>query len=385
VLISAAISSPEHLGLSEPPDADRLDYSALIAHDWLVSYGGSERVLRELRRLVPNSRLITTVNGDTALPVELKHSETTFLQRVPGAAGHYRWLLPLMPMAWRLADTATDVDVVISSSHSCAKAIRVAPGIPHVCYCHTPMRYAWEFGSERTRVVRPMRPLAAALMTGFRRWDRRTAQRVDHFVANSSAVAARIRRCYGREAAVIHPPVRTHFFTPGDERGDFFLYVGRMVGYKRADVVIEAFEGRPERLVVVGVDERLRLRLSRRASNIHFLPFVSDEHLRSLYRQARALVFVAEEDFGIAMAEAQACGTPVIALARGGALDIVIDRETGRLVKKQTSTAIREALNSFRDDDFNPTHIAHSAGRFSVSSFRYAFAELLRSAVGAPR
>jgi glycosyltransferase involved in cell wall biosynthesis len=363
-----------------PPSVARLRVA--VAHDWLVRYAGSERVVAELLALLPQSTLLTTVLNADALPRELRAAETSFLQRLPRATSHHEWLLPLMPLAWRARRPLDDVDVVVSSSHACAKAVRVAAGVPHVSYCHTPMRYAWDYAAERERFPKPVRLPAAALMAGFRRWDRSAASRVTQFVANSNAVAARIRRFYGRDSVVVHPPVRTDFFTPGGHREDFFLYVGRLVAYKNAELVVRAFAELPhERLVVVGrghLEARLRALAT---PNVEFVPSVDDYELRALYRSARALVYPADEDFGIVMAEAQACGTPVVALAAGGALDIVVDGETGVLLREPTPRALRAALREVKRLDPKRSLVAASAARFSAASFRSAFADVLEAVV----
>jgi glycosyltransferase involved in cell wall biosynthesis len=354
-----------------------------VAHDWLVSYAGSERVVEELLRAFPEARLLTTVVEADRLPPALRRAEPSFLQHVPGATSHHEWLLPAMPLAWAARSPIDGVDAVVSSSHACAKAVRVASGIPHLCYCHTPMRYAWDFASERERFPRPIRPVARAMMGGFRHWDRRTAARVDVFVANSTAVADRIARCYGREAEVVHPPVRTDLFTPGGERTGTFLYVGRLVGYKRPDLVVDAFAGLEERLIVVGtgrLEEPLRARAS---PNVTFLGEVEEATLIGLYRSARALVFPAVEDFGIAMAEAQACGTPVIALNQGGARDIVADGVTGWLLEAPTVAAVRQAVLLAAREELDPTEIRRRAERFAAPRFRQEMVDALTAMVDA--
>jgi glycosyltransferase involved in cell wall biosynthesis len=341
----------------------------VIAHDWLMSYAGSERCVEQMLEAFPGARVLTTLIEPSALPPALRVAEPSFLQRVPGARQHHEWFLPLMPLAWRVADLPNELDLLISSSHACAKAVD-SSGAPHLCYCHTPMRYAWDFDAERKRFPAPVRPVARAGMAWFRSWDRRTAGRVDRFVANSRAVAERIRRFYGRTAEVIHPPVRTDYFTPGDERGDEFLYVGRLVSYKLADVVVDAFAELPYRLLVVGeghLGERLRARAT---PNVTFLGEVSAERLRELYRTARALVFPAEEDFGIAMAEAQACGTPVIAFAGGGGLDIVEPGVTGWFVERQDRAAVSKAVREAADVTLDSAEIRRRAERFSTGRFR---------------
>jgi len=341
-----------------------------VAHEWLVRYAGSERVVDELLAAFPDAQLLTTMLEPAAVPPRLRSATPSLLQRIPGATRHHEWFLPLMPLAWRLRRPIADVEAVVSSSHACAKAVRVGTGIPHLCYCHTPMRYAWDFESEQSRFPHAIRPAARLGMAWFREWDRRSAGNVDVFVANSTAVRERINSVYGRPAKVIHPPVRTERFTPGGQRGEAFLYVGRLVPYKRADLVVEAFAGLEQRLVVVG-EGQLGPRLKARAtSNVTFLGDVEEERLIELYRAARALVFPAEEDFGIAMAEAQACGTPVIGLDRGGARDIVEDGVTGWLVDAPTVEGVREAVRRAAQEELDPAEIRRRAERFSSDRFR---------------
>jgi glycosyltransferase involved in cell wall biosynthesis len=341
-----------------------------IAHDWMVSYAGSERCVEEMLETFSVTRLLTTVLDRSALPPALGRASPSVLQRLPGAKTHHEWLLPLMPLAWALRRPIDDVDVVISSSHACAKAVRHRPGLPHLCYCHTPMRYAWDFEAEKERFPLPVRPLARAGMAAFRRWDRRSARTVTRFVANSRAVADRIRSFYGRSAEVIHPPVRTDFYTPGGEREDGFLYVGRLVGYKRPDLVVGACAGLDHRLTVVGNGQMKQELEARATPNVRFLGAVGDLELRDLYRRARALVFPVDEDFGIVMAEAQACGTPVIALAQGGALDIVRPGVTGWLLRTQSVEELRNAVLRAASEELDPDAIRIGAERFSAPRFR---------------
>jgi glycosyltransferase involved in cell wall biosynthesis len=356
-----------------------------VAHEWLVRYAGSERVVSELLAAFPGSRLLTTMVAPDSVPEELAGAEPSFLQRVPGATRRHEWLVPVMPLAWRLRAPVDDADVVVSSSHACAKGVRVGAGIPHVCYCHTPMRYAWDFDAESGRFPAAIRPFARAGMAWFRHWDRATAARVDHFVANSRAVAERIRRFYGREAEVIHPPVETDFFTPGGERGDYFLFVGRLVSYKRPDLVVEAFRGLDARLLVVG-DGHLRKQLAERApANVEFLDEQSEESIRGLFRGARALIHPSDEDFGIVMAEAQACGTPVIALGRGGAVDIVRNGETGWLLDRQDVGELRQAVKRAARGDLDAKLIRASAERFGKQRFRAEMQSVVHAVVDEPR
>jgi glycosyltransferase involved in cell wall biosynthesis len=355
-----------------------------VAHEWLVRYAGSERVVAELLEAFPGSRLLTTVAEPDALPVELRSAEPSVLQRIPGATRHHEWLLPLMPLSWRIREPVDGVDAVVSSSHACAKAVRVGDGVTHVCYCHTPMRYAWDFAAEAGRFAAPIRPAARAGMAWFRRWDRASAKDIDRFVANSTAVADRIRRFYGRDAEVVHPPVRTEFFTPGGEREDWFLYVGRLVSYKRPELVVDAFRGLDARLRVVG-DGHLRERLERDAPpNVEFLGEQGEEELRDLYRRAQAFVYPADEDFGIVMAEVQACGTPVIGLRRGGAVDIVRDGETGWLVERQDVAELQGAIRRAAVEDLDPVAIRSNAERFAPDRFREQMRRVVAEAVDGP-
>ncbi len=356
-----------------------------VAHDWLVTYAGSERVVEQILQAYPDARLLTALVEPDRLPPSLRRAEPSFLQHVPAATRHHEWLLPVMPLAWALREPLGDVDAVVSSSHACAKAVRFAPGVPHLCYCHTPMRYAWDFESEKRRFPVATRPPARLLMAWFRRWDRATAERVDMFVANSTAVADRIARSYGRRSQVIHPPVDTDRFTPGGEREDAFLYVGRLAGYKQPELVVEAFAGLEDRLVVVGEGPLLPYLRKRATANVSFLGHVDEEALVRLYRSARALVFPAEEDFGIAMAEAQACGTPVIALDRGGARDIVDAGETGWLLDAPTAEQVRAAVRLAAAVELDPVEIHRRAQRFAARRFREEIGAALEALVEASR
>jgi len=348
-----------------------------IAHDWLMQFAGSERCVSELLKLFPRARLLTTLMRPEGLPPELRVASPSFLQHVPGAVDHHEWMLPAMPLAWRLRRLPPDLDLVVSSSHACAKAIRTAEGIPHLCYCHTPMRYAWAFDDERERFPAPLRGAARVGMSAFRRWDRAAAANVTLFVANSSAVAGRIDRAYSRSARVVYPPVDTDFYCPAPRERSHFVYVGRLTGYKRPEVVVRAFAGLPYRLTVVG-DGPLRGRLEELATpNVSFRGAVPRGDLRELYRTSTAMVFPVNEDFGIAMAEAQACGTPVIGLAEGGALDIVEPGRTGWLIERQGVDEVRAALRRAADEMLDPAYIAERAQRFSAARFRHEIAEIV--------
>ena len=349
-----------------------------IAHEPLVRYAGSERCVDELLVAFPGAEVLTTVVDPSAVPARLRGARPSALQHIPGATSHHEWLLPLMPLAWRMMAPPSGVDAVVSSSHACAKAVPVENGTPHLCYCHTPMRYAWDFGAERERFPRGSRTAARGLMAWFRRWDRATAARVTRFVANSRAVASRIEHHYGRRAQVVPPPVRTDFFTPGGERGEGFLYVGRLTGYKRPDLVVEAFRGLPYRLTVVGKGAMAPALRARATPNVEFIDEVGDEELRELYRSARAMLYPVDEDFGIVMAEAQACGTPVISIDAGGALDIVENGVTGWLMRGRGIRDLQMAVSHAAREDLDAREIRTRAERFSSEAYRSA----LRDEVG---
>lgn len=367
--------------MEQPEVAPGRTLEVALAHDWLVRYAGSERVLEQILVEFPRSRVLTTVSKDENLPPSLQGAEASVLDRLPGARDHHEWFLPLMPLAWRLRPELDDVDVVIASSHACANAVRVADRVPLVSYCHTPMRYAWDFGAEAERFPPAVRQVARRGMAVFRWWDRKTAQRVTRFVANSGSVARRIGRFYGRAATVVHPPVRTDYFTPGGERGDRFLYVGRLTGYKRPELVVEAFRELPYPLDVVG-DGPLRRTLEAGApSHVRFHGTVNDEALLELYRTATALVYPVDEDFGIAMAEAQACGTPVIGLAAGGAIDIVEPEVTGWLLRRPRTSDVRDAVRRAASASLSSDAIRARALRFSEARFRAELRQLVEEVV----
>ena len=360
----------------DPPATATQNARVTIAHDWLCTYAGAERCVEEIVSVFPRARILTTVMDPSYIPAELRNARPSFLQLIPGATRHYPWLLPLMPMAWQRRKDVGEVDLVVSSSSACAIAVPVPQGVPHLCYCHYPLRYAWNFDGEKARLPGPLRPAASYWMSYLRRWDRARADGVTRFLAPSTMIANRIARYYGRHAAVVPPPVRTDLFTPGGERGEDFLFVGRLVPYKRADLAIQAFEGLPHRLIIAGggTDER-RLR-AMAGPNVTFLGEIHDPaRLRELYRSARALVHPAEEGFGINMAEAQACGTPVITLANGGGADIVEHGVTGWVLKHPEIRELRAAIELAAATALDPEDLRRSAERFSPEAFRRSIFE----------
>ncbi len=295
---------------------------------------------------------------------------------------HWRWLLPLMAGWWRRCDLS-GYDLVLTSSHAVVNAVRRRPGGMTISYCSTPMRYAWLWRSESRRFpiwMRPLWPVIAALL---RRADRRRSRNVDCFVANSREVASRIAQFYGRESAVVPPPVDVSFFTPDPSvpKEPFFLYAGRLVAYKRADIAVRAAEQAGVELVVAGGGPELRKLRRAAGSRVTFIVDPDDAELRELYRRARALVFPGVEDFGIVMAEAQACGTPVVAYQSGGALDIVEDGVTGVLYEDSSLTGLTGALASFDATRFDPSVIRRQAERFSQDKFDASMRSVIAEAL----
>lgn len=343
-----------------------------VVHDWLNGMRGGEKVLEELLPLLPDPTIFTLfhVPGAVSPEIERYPIRASFLDRLPFARGRYRQLLPLFPRAVESFDLS-GFDLVVSSSHCVAKGAVAPEGVPHLCYCHTPVRYAYDqfdvyFPRERTRLW----ALKKAQIGRLREWDQATAGRPTRYLANSSAVAERIRRHYGRPASVVPPPVDVEFFTGSERpRSEFLLAVGSLVPYKRYDAAIEAARrlGRP--LVLVGKgpeEERLR---ALAPPSVRFLEDLDREALRELYRTCHAFVQPGEEDFGISLVEALACGAPVAALARGGALDTVVERVNGAFAAAPTGESLAEAIGRLGESRLGYTEIRATALPFSRERF----------------
>jgi glycosyltransferase involved in cell wall biosynthesis len=362
-----------------------------LVHDWLTGMRGGEKVLDALCELFPAAPLYTLVRvpGSVSARIEARPIHTSFVQRLPRPGRFYRHYLPLYPLAVELFDFS-EYDLVISSSHCAVKSVKVPRQAVHVCYCHSPMRYAWDqfdayFGPAQVGELasRLMRPVMAQLA----RWDRATAGRVDRFLANSQYVAGRIGRYYNRRSTIVYPPVDTDFFTPesrSSSRG--VLIVSALVPYKRLDVAIEACRRLSAPLTIVGTGpEELRLR-ALAGPDVRFLGWQSDEQIRALYRASTATLLPGTEDFGIVPVESQACGTPVVALNDGGARETVIDRSTGVLVDQPTADAFADGLNRLLGTPMDPATARANALRFSrqqfMASFRQAVDEAVREKKG---
>jgi glycosyltransferase involved in cell wall biosynthesis len=355
-----------------------------LVHDWLTGTRGGEKVLLELVRLFPDATLFTLFRFPGTVPGEIEALpiRTTFVQRLVSPGRDYRKLLPLFFAAAETWDL-TGFDVVLSSSHCVAKNARKASGAVHVCYCHAPVRYLHDQFEEYLRGrSRPFRTAASLLRAPLRRRDVAVAPRVDAFLANSENVRERIGRLYGREADVVFPPVDTEFYRPGpprERRG--LLIVSAFAPYKRLDDAVEAANRLRLPLTVAGSGPE-RARLERSAGEtVRLVGTPSDEALRELYRSAEALLMPGEEDFGIVPVEAQACGTPVIALGRGGARETVVDGRTGVLYPHPGPDGLAAAIDRFRALRFNGEEIVRNAARFSRGRFRLRLGEALDAAL----
>lgn len=350
-----------------------------IVHDWLTGMRGGEKVLDAICELYPEAPVYTLVHdrGSVSESLERRTIRPSLVQRLPAAGRVYRNYLPLFPFTVETFDL-DGYELVISSSHCAVKSV-LTGGATHLCYCHSPMRYAWDqfqayFGPDQVGPVRSalLRPVLAALA----RWDAGTAGRVDRFLANSQYVAGRIRRYYNREAAVVYPPVDTEYYRPPDDgrpRDGGFLVVSALVPYKRVDLAIEACRRVGAPLTVVGRGpEEARLRAAA-GPDARFVGWRTDEEVRELYGRAAAVLLPGVEDFGMVPVEAQACGAPVVALAEGGALETVIDGVTGILVPEATPDAFAAGLERVRRTTFDPAVVRANAERFSRQRFMTEF------------
>lgn len=359
-----------------------------IVHDWLTGMRGGEKVLEAICEIYPQATIFTLVRvrGSVSRTIEARPIRTSAVQWLPSAGRHYRQYLPLFPAVVEWFDL-DEYDIVISSSHCAVKSVVPAGRAVHVCYCHSPMRYAWDqfevyFGPNQVGTVRNR--LLKPIMTRLARWDRATAGRVNSFVANSQYVAARIRRYYNRGSTVVYPPVDTEFYRPADNPRPIdpcFLVVSALVPYKRVDVAIDACREARVPLRVVGIGPEMA-RLRRAAGpDVEFLGWRSDEEIRELYQRSTAVLLPGVEDFGIVPVEAQACGSPVIATAVGGARETVVDGETGLLVGDASSAAFAEAVARASRTSFDPAAIRRHALHFSRNRFINEFRAAIDDAV----
>ena len=357
-----------------------------IVHDWLVTYAGAERALEQILALYPDADLYSLVDfipDDQRAFLLDKKATTSFIQSLPFAQKKYRNYLPLMPLAIERFDLS-GYDLVISSSHAVAKGVLTHAGQQHVCYCYTPMRYAWDLQhqylkeSGLDRGLKGM--LAKTVLRYLRQWDRKTANRVGHYIAISRYIAERIKKAYNREATVIYPPVDVAAFVPGPNKEDFYLTASRMVPYKKMDLIVEAFSLMPDRkLVVIGEGPDFRKVKAKAGGNVELLGYQPPSVMRDYLQRARAFVYAAEEDFGIVTVEAQACGTPVIAFGKGGSLETVIETKTGIFFPEQSVESLINAIREFDkvSGGFDTIAIRKNAEKFGAERFKKEFKDFI--------
>jgi len=353
-----------------------------IVHDWLVGYAGGERVLEQLLEIWPQADIFTTIDtlqGEQRHFLHGKKTTSTFIQKLPGAAKRYRSYLLLMPLAIEQFDLSK-YDLILSSSHAVAKGVITGPDQLHICYIHSPIRYAWDFQHQYLQEAGLTKGLkswvARWMLHKIRMWDVRTANGVDAFVANSKFISRRVQKVYRRESVVIHPPIDVDRFTLRSDKEDFYLAASRMVPYKKMALIVKAFAQMPDkRLVVIGDGPEADRVRAVAASNVELLGYQPVEVLVDYMQRARAFVFAAEEDFGMMPLEAQSCGTPVIAYGKGGSLETVVaagEAPTGVFFQAQSVASIIGAVKSFENnaDKYLPQSCRSHAEKFSPDRFR---------------
>lgn len=360
-----------------------------IVHDWLVNYGGAERVVEQMLLLYPDADIYTLVYDEKKMgkifPKEKVH--TSSLQKIPMAEKLYTKFLSLMPKAFEEFDL-TGYDLVIASSSCCAKGVITSPTTPFIAYIHSPMRYAWDLYYDYLKNSgRLTKFFMKRWIPDIRKWDYISSQRIDTLVANSSYIARRIKKFWNRDAAVVYPPVDTDRLSVSDEAaGDYFVVFSRFVPYKRIDLAISACARLNKKLIVIGSGSQEKelklLAASCKNADIKFTGRISDSEVKAYLQKCRALIFCAEEDFGIIPVEAQACGRPIIAFGKGGALETVVNEKTGVFFEEQSVESLVKAIEKFekldKENTFNPKKIREHAEKFSAENFRKNLSEQIR-------
>lgn len=354
-----------------------------IVCDWLVTLGGAEKVLGEMLQCFPSADLFTVIDfldNDKRDFLLNKTATTSFIQTLPFAKKKYRSYLPLMPIAIEQLNLSS-YDLILSSSHAVAKGVITGPHQLHISYVHSPMRYIWDLQHQYLRESGLDKKFsgyfARYFMHKLRLWDTRSANGVDHFIANSHYIARRIMKTYRREAEVIYPPVDTSQFIPSQNKEEFYLTASRFVPYKRIDLIVECFQSMPDKkLIVIGDGPEMKKIKAKAGPNVALLGFQQNDVLIDYLQRAKAFIFAAEEDFGIIPLEAQACGTPVIAYGKGGALETVRSlnhpKPTGLFFPEQTVKALCETVQQFEADPtpFTASHCIENASQFNPQRFR---------------
>ncbi|WP_115719131.1 glycosyltransferase family 4 protein [Gallaecimonas mangrovi] len=359
-----------------------------IVHDWFVSVGGAEKVLAKMLDIYPEADVFSVVDffdDDTRQKlIKGKLSNTTFIQRFPFAKKMYRSYLPFMPLAVEQLDLSS-YDLVISSSHAVAKGVITSPNQLHICYCHSPIRYAWDLQEQYLResgLQSGLKSLLARIMLfKIRGWDYRTSNGVDFFISNSDYIGKRIWKIYRRKSHTIYPNVAVDEFDLISKKDDFYFTASRLVPYKKIDLIVRAFSNMPDKkLVVIGDGPQLEKVKAAASPNVTIMGYQSFDILKDYMQRARAFVFAAEEDFGIIPVEAQACGTPVIAFGKGGTLETVLNGKTGVFFEEQTENSIINAVMEFENNFvFEPSFIRQHAEKFSADIFKEKFREFVQA------
>lgn len=355
--------------------------------DWLIDLAGSEQVLKYMMQIF-DGEIFTLVCDRKKLQnsfFEDKNITTSFIQKLPFAKKKYQNYLAFFPLAIEQFNLS-NYDTIISSSHAVAKGVLTKSNQLHICYCHTPIRYAWDMYHEylnTTNLNKGIKGIIAKLILHYiRLWDYSTANRVDYFIANSNYVAQRIKKIYNKNADVIHPPVETDLFEFESNKDSYYLTVSRLVPYKRIDLIAEAFTFLKDRkLVIIGQGSEMEKIKKIATPNIEILGYQPFDIMKDYLKKAKAFIFAAEEDFGIVPVEAQACGTPVIAYGKGGVRDSVIENKTGIFFKNQTPTSLVEAIKQFeaKENSFDLNFIKEHAEKFSVNNFKNKFENYIKA------
>lgn len=347
-----------------------------LIHDHLAQAGGAEKVLQVFCEMFPDAPIYTLLYEPQNVDRHFKNRRilTSIIQRLPGGVKHYQWYMPFMPMAVEFFNL-TDYDVVISDASAFAKGVITGTNTLHLCYCHTPTRYLWDYSHQYIEELpynKYFKKVISLVLNYIRLWDKGAADRVDYYIANSKTIQKRIAKYYRRESTVIYPPVETEKFSVSAEPGTYFLVGGRLAPYKRVDLVVEAFKklGWPLKIFGDGVDLNRLKQLAQGVSNIEFLGRVSEEEKANLYQGCKAFIYPQEEDFGITAVETMASGRPVIAYKKGGAMETVIEGKTGLFFTDQTIESLVDALERFEKITFVPVDIRRHAEEFSVSRFK---------------
>ena len=357
-----------------------------VVHDYFTQLGGAEKVAEELYNMLPGADLFATVALKSKLPDTLRNVciRTTWMQRLPKLDKLYRLYFPLYPFAVRSLNLS-GYDLVVSSSSGYAKGVRADANAVHVCYCHTPMRWAWSFDSYSARESfgGGLRAVLSALISGLRVWDRGASRQPDHFIANSMAVAERIYRVYERYSEVIVPPIDVERFTISEEPGTYYIVLARLVSYKRLDLAISACSQMGKDLVVIGTGPALQSLKASAGPTVRFVGRLSDSEVESYVANAKALIFPGEEDFGMAPLEVAAAGRPTIAYRGGGAVETVVEGVSGLFFDEQTTASLTDALSRFEQQSWSPERIRQHAEAFSREVFREHLLNFLQR-VGVP-